>query len=208
MKSRFRLVVLLVSAAVLGSCAMLEQMQARVYTSKPDGVNDNMIYGYLDLTEMGSYGVLYVKFLPMEYELVIEKTGLFGNKTKAVVQPKLSKSEENALLIKGTSAMYKNMFSVENLDPGEYYAAAAEYHYNSGNASYQVTYILDKPEKGGGIQVGADQMVYWGAYKLIFNEEDEGSFEVSDAVTREDVVAVLMELIGNKGWDDRLASEM
>ena len=208
MKSRFCFVLLIVSAVMFGSCMMLEQMQARQYTFKPDGVNNNMVYGYMDLTEMASYGLLYVKLLPMEYELLVEKTGLFGNKTKTVVQPKLPRSEENALLTRGTGVLYKNVFGVENLDPGEYYMAAIVHYYSRGNTSYEITYQLDKPEKGDGIQVGADEMIYWGARKVMFDENDEGSFEVSDAVTRKDVAAILAEIISNKGWDDRLASEM
>ena len=208
MKSRISLVFSVVTAVLLSSCAAMAQMQVRQYTSKPDGVNDNMVYGYIDLGKIGTYGTLVVRLLPMEYELVPKKAGLFGGQSKLVLEPKLSMFEESKLVTQGTAIFWKGVFSVENLTPGEYYAAAMVHTYTSGNVTFTRSYSLGRPQEGSGIQVGADQMIYWGARKMVFGENGEFSLEVSSEVTRKDVAAILAETIADKGWDDRLAAEM
>lgn len=208
MKSRLYLIFPLVTAVLLSSCAALAQMQVKQYTSKPDGVNDNMVYGYIDSGKIGTYGSLVIRLLPMEYELVSKKAGLFGGKKKLVIEPKLSMFDEAKLVSQGTGMFWKGVFSVENLTPGEYYVAVMVHNYTRGNVNFTRAYQLARPEEGSGIQVGADQMIYWGARKIVFGENDEFSLEVSSEVNRKDVAAILAETIANKGWDDRLAAEM
>ena len=206
-----RYVVIALAVAVsLVSCMTTSRVLA-AHTDKPDGVNNNMVYGYIDLTAMKRKGMshfFYLRLLPIEYELGTKRTGLFKNRKEIVLQPEVSKSEQRALMKQGLSRIHDGLFRIENLAPGEYYLLSLTYTYTRGNTVYTSTFTPPRPEKGNGIQVGADRMIYWGAYNFVVGADGKGQFEVASDVTRKDVAARLAEAIAGKGWDDLIASQL
>ena len=106
------------------------------------------------------------------------------------------------------SIVYDGLFRIENLAPGEYYLVSLVHSYSIGHTTYTNTFTPPRPERGNGIQVGADRMIYWGAYNFVLDAYGNGSFEVSSDVTRKDVAARLAEAITGKGWGDLIASQL
>lgn len=208
MKTLRYVVIALAVAVSFVSCMTTSQIMA-AHTDKPDGVNDNMVYGYIDFSAVEQGGDFFaIRLLPIEYELTTKRTGLFKNRKETVLEPEVSKSEQRALMSQGRSIVYDGLFRIENLAPGEYYLASLVHSYSIGSTTYVGTFTPPRPEKGNGIQVGADRMIYWGAYNLVVGADGKGQFEVSSDVTRKDVAARLAEAIAGKGWDDLIASQL
>ena len=208
MKTLRYVVIALAVAVSFVSCMTTSQIMA-AHTDKPDGVNNNMVYGYIDFSAIEQGGDFFaIRLLPIEYELGTKRTGLFKNRKETVLQPEVSKSEQRALMKQGLSRIYDGLFRIENLAPGEYYLFSLVHSYTTGSITYTRTFTPPRPERGNGIQVGADQMIYWGAYNLVLDAYGDGSFEVSSDVTRKDIAARLAEAIAGKGWDDLLASQL
>ena len=204
-----RYVVIALAVAVSFVSCMTTNKILAPHTDKPEGVNNNMVYGYIDLTAIDTGGDFFsIRLLPIEYELVTKRTGLFKNRKETVLQPEVSKSEQRALMKQGWSIVYDGLFRIENLAPGEYYLVSLVHSYTTGSITYTSTFTPPRPERGNGIQVGADRMIYWGAYNLVIDAYGNGSFEVSSDVTRKDVAARLAEAIAGKGWDDLIASQL
>ena len=80
-------VIALVVAVSFVSCMTTSQILA-ARTDKPDGVNNNMVYGYIDFSviEQGN-DFFFIRLLPIEYELTTKKTGLLKNRKETVLQP-------------------------------------------------------------------------------------------------------------------------
>lgn len=204
---RYVVIALAVAVSFVSCMTTSKIMAAR--TDKPDGVNNNMVYGSIDFSaiEQGN-DFFFIRLLPIEYELVTKRTGLLKNRKETVLQPEVSKSEERVLMEQGLSRIYDGLFRIENLAPGEYYLVSLTHSYSTGNTVYTSTFTPPRPEKGDGIQVGADRMIYWGAYNFVLDAYGNGSFEVSSDVTRKDIAARLAEALAGKGWDDLIASQL
>ena len=204
-----RYVVIALAVAVSSvSCMTTSQIMA-AHTDKPDGVNNNMVYGYIDFSAIDTGGDFFsIRLLPIEYELTTKRTGLFKNRKETVLEPEVSRSEQKALMRQGWSMVYDGLFRIENLAPGEYYLVSLVHSYTTGSTTYTGTFTPPRPERGNGIQVGADQMIYWGAYNFVIGADGKAQFEVSSDVTRKDIAARLAEAITGKGWGDLLASQL
>ena len=218
----------LIAVGIFVSCAsMAESTYARQldkYTDEPDGVNDNMLYGYINTDawasgsggSSGTYGMFNIQLVPIEYEVVIKTGGpLSGFQKEPRLEPKLTMIEQAKLLAPLEGMIRDNVFSIENIPPGEYYIGGiSRWDANSGEFI-----VCPKPEEGTGLKIEAGQMHYWGAYNIVLGPGDEEkrryyfdelniSMEVSTDVTQKEVASTLLELIPDQGWDEQIKSEM
>lgn len=203
MKTKFKLFLLAIAVLSVSSCASFFS----AFQIKPDGVNDNLTYGHMDVSAFPSNIIsldknaakpsnvsLYI--VPWETEYKEKKYFLSGGQGTYNLHDqegnKISDLQYNAM-IRG------NLFLTQNLSPGDYYVGLI--CYAIGNTTTLVK--LPKPDTiEECFKIEKDQLVYLGAYDM----SRDYTITRNDSVTRDEATDRLESILADTEWSDFIAS--
>ncbi len=165
--------------------------------SGPDGENDNIVYGYIDPSRM-EIKANEMQFLPWDVEVVWNKKGddykLKGGKLGMFTQMEL------------TGAIHKNVFTVENVEPGYYYMFSISGMMTRGGRTILHDLIFSRPDnKDQAIYIDKNELLYWGAADVI-PKGGTYSLEPATNITQEEVTEILISNVEGTAWVEFIAS--
>ncbi len=167
----------------------------------PDGVNDNLFYGYVDTTTIGDGKYFKLFFIPLEMEYVKDNT--FNGERYILENQKRDWDD-----LKYSGMPMDRHFMVQNLPPGDYYLGKITHMYFHGNTLIEKDIKLPKPENMEMvIHIEKNQLNYWGTASIIISN-DMYQLVNNNSVTKEEVGAMLKERIKGSTWESFVSSRL